>query len=217
MQWQQQAGQQNPAVSPSRVGTTRQGEEAPRHPIREDPVHPQRGQGLRGLVIRFQKGDAYEILATVEKAVVEICDEELAEQFDEEDVQGHSAEVYDVLRREALQLVRTLENMEGFRAWSKMYQKYALKMMARTIWMVGQVTNLPKVKELRDVDRELMKWEEKAKALTTEFRRDLQRHGKGWDRRLDHAPGRSGTRVPLDWRQGGLRRGEGQDPVRRVQ
>ena len=42
---------------PSTVGTTRQGEEAPRHPIREDPVRPQRGQGLRGLVIRFQKGD----------------------------------------------------------------------------------------------------------------------------------------------------------------
>ena len=27
-----------------------------------------------------------EILATVEKSLVEICDEELAEQFDEEDV-----------------------------------------------------------------------------------------------------------------------------------
>ena len=35
--------------------------------------------------------------------------------------------------------------------------------------MVGQVTNPPKVKELRDVERELMKWEEKAKALTMEF------------------------------------------------
>ena len=35
--------------------------------------------------------------------------------------------------------------------------------------MVGQVTNPPKVKELRDVERELLKWEEKAKALTKEF------------------------------------------------
>ena len=54
--------------------------------------------------------------------------------------------------------------MEGFRAWSKLYRKYAPKTMARAIQMVGQVTNPPKVKELRDVERELMKWEEKAKA-----------------------------------------------------
>ena len=36
--------------------------------------------------------------------------------------------------------------------------------------MVCQVTNPPKVKELRDVERELLlKWEEKTKALTKEF------------------------------------------------
>ena len=35
--------------------------------------------------------------------------------------------------------------------------------------MVGRVTNPTKVKELRDVERELMKWEEKPKALTKEF------------------------------------------------
>ena len=71
---------------------------------------------------------------------------------------------------EALQLARTVDDMEGFRGWSKLYRRYAPKTMARAIRMVGQVTNPPKVKELRDVERELMKWEEKAKALTKEFR-----------------------------------------------
>ena len=123
--------------------------------------------------MRAANRTTYEILATVEKAGLEIGDEELAEQFAEEDVQGHSAEIYDVLCQylggEALQLVRTVDDMEGFRAWSKLYRKYAPKTMARAIRMVGQVTNPPKVKELRDVERELMKWEEKAKALTKEF------------------------------------------------
>ena len=83
--------------------------------------------------------------------------------------------------------------------------------------MVGQVTNPPNVKELRDVERELMKWEEKAKAFDQGVRRDIQRHGEGRDRRLNHAPGCSGARVPVDRGQAGLRRGDGQDTVRHVQ
>ena len=59
-----------------------------------------------------------------------------------------------------LQPWSSLDDTEGFRAWSKLYGKDAPKTMKRAIRMVGQVTNLPKVKELRDVERELMKWEE---------------------------------------------------------
>ena len=70
--------------------------------------------------MRAASGTTYEILATVEKAGVEIGYEELAEHFVEEDVQGHSAEIYDVLCQyaggEALQLVRMVDDMEGFRA-----------------------------------------------------------------------------------------------------
>ena len=69
-------------------------------------------------------------------------DEELAEQFVEEDVQGHSAEIFDVL----------CQYVGGeARARSKLYQKYSPKTMARAIRVVGQVTNLPKAIELRDV------------------------------------------------------------------
>ena len=45
------------------------------------------------------------------------------------------------------------------------------KMMARGIWIIGQVTNPPKVKELRDVERELTKWEEMAEAFDQGVRR----------------------------------------------
>ena len=75
--------------------------------------------------------------------------------------------------------------------------------------MVGQITNPPKVKELRDVERELMEWEEKAKALTKEF-------GETFGDTVMVGIVVS-TRVPVDRGQAGLRRGDGQDTVRRVQ
>ena len=60
------------------------------------------------MAMRAANRTTYEILATVEKAGLEIGDEELVEQVAEEDVQGHSAEIYDVLCQyvggEALQL-----------------------------------------------------------------------------------------------------------------
>ena len=85
------------------VGSTRQGEEAHRHPIREDPVLPWRGQGLRGLVIRLQEGDEGRERDDPRDPRdrpgrrVEIGGDGLAEQFSEEDVQGHSPEICNVL------------------------------------------------------------------------------------------------------------------------
>ena len=111
--------------------------------------------------MRAANRTTYEILATVEKAGLEIGDEELAEQFAEEDVQGHSAEdlrrVVPVCGRRS-----SAAGPDGGRhgrvSWSKLYRKYAPKTMARAIRMVGQVTNPPKVKELQDVERELKTW-----------------------------------------------------------
>ena len=179
MQWQQQGVQQNPAVIPPGLGPHGRARKLIDTRFVKIPFFPGEGKDYEDWSFAFKRAmraanrTTYDILATVEKAGLEIGDEELAEQFAEEDVQGHSAEIYDVLCQyvggEALQLVRTVDDMEGFRAWSKLYRKYAPKTLARAIRMVGQVTNPPKVKELRDVERELMKWEEKAKALTKEF------------------------------------------------
>ena len=179
MQWQQQGAQQNLAVSPPGLGPYVKARKLIDTRFVKIPFFPGEGRDYEYWSFAFKRAmrsasrTTYEILATVEKAGLEIGDEELAELFAEEDVQGHSAIIYDVLCQyvggEALQLVRTVDDMEGFRAWSKLYRKYAPKTMARAIRMVGQVTNPPKVKELRDVERELMKWEEKTKALTKEF------------------------------------------------
>ena len=119
MQWQQQGAQQNPAVSPP--GLARKFIDTRFVKI---PFFPGEGKNFEDWSFAFKRAmraanqTTYEILATVEKAGLEIGDEELAEQFAEEDVQGHSAEIYDVLCQyvggEALQLVRTVDNMEGF-------------------------------------------------------------------------------------------------------
>ena len=91
------------------------------------PFFPGEGKDYEDWSFAFKRAmraanrTTYEILATVEKAGVEVGDEELAEQFAEEDVQGG----------EVLQLVRTADDMEGFRAWSKLYRKYDPKTMAR--------------------------------------------------------------------------------------
>ena len=179
MQWQQQAVQQNPAVSPPGLGPHGRARKLIDTRFVKISFFPGEGKDHEDWSFAFKRAmrtanqTTCENLATVEKAGVEIGDEELAEQFDDEDVQGHSAEIYDVLCQfvggEALQLVGTVDDMEGCRAWSKLFRKYAPKTMARAIRMVGTVANPPTFKELRDVERELMKWEEKAKALTKEF------------------------------------------------
>ena len=137
MQWQQQTGRQNPVLSPLGLGPHVRTRKLIDTRFVKIPFFP-----TEGMVIRLQKKRAasrttHEILATVEKARVEIGDEELAEQTVEEDVQDHSAEIYDVscqcVGGEALQLVRTVDDVEGFRAWSKLYWKYAPKTMARAI------------------------------------------------------------------------------------
>ena len=175
MQWQQQGAQQNPAVSPPGLGPYVKARKLIDTRFVKIPFFPGECKDYEDWLFAFKRAmraanrTTYEILATVEEAGLEIGDEELAEQFAKEDVQGHSAEIYNVLCQYLGQLVRTVDDMEGCRAWSKLYRKYAPKTMARAVRMVGQVTNPPKVKELRDVERELMKWDEKAKALTKEF------------------------------------------------
>ena len=60
------------------------------------PLFPGEGKDYEDWSFAFKRAmraanwTTYEILATVEKAGLEIGDEELAEQFAEEDVQGHS-------------------------------------------------------------------------------------------------------------------------------
>ena len=123
MQWQQQGAQQSPAVSPPGLGPYVKATKLIDTRFVKIPFFPGEGKEYEDWSFAFKRAmraanrTTYEILATVEKAGREIGDEELAEQFAEEDVLGHSAEIYDVLCQylggEALQLVRTVDDMEG--------------------------------------------------------------------------------------------------------
>ena len=107
MQWQQQGAQQNPAVSPPGLGPYVKARKLIDTRFVKIPFFPGEGKDYEDWSFAFKRTmraanrTTYEILATVEKAGLEIGDEELAEQFAEEDVQGHSAEIYDVLCQSA--------------------------------------------------------------------------------------------------------------------
>ena len=198
MQWQQQGAQQNPAVSPPGLGPHVKAIDTRFVKI---PFFPGEGKhyedwSFAKRAMRAANRTTYEILATVEKVGLEIGDEELAEQFAEEDVQGHSAvdlrRVVPVCGRgssaagpdggrhgrvpsleQTVPEVRPEDDGEGNPDGGPGNEPSESQ-------NVGQVTNPPKVKELRDVERELMKWEEKAKALTKEFGETFSDTVKVW-------------------------------------
>jgi hypothetical protein len=88
-------------------------------------------------------------------------------------VEKYSSELYDIISQycsgEALAIVKTVDNFKGFTAWSRLKRKFHPKTMARAVRLVGQVMNPPKIKDLRDVEPEITKWEEKLKILSKEF------------------------------------------------
>lgn len=122
--------------------------------------------------IRSVSRTAYEMLVRVENET-KVDEEDLEIEFESEDVAGHSAEIYDVLcqacQGEALTTLRSIEDMRGLEAWSKLYQKFNPRTLARAIRLVGAVTNPPKVRELKDAEVMLGKWEEMVKTLRKDF------------------------------------------------
>ena len=90
------------------------------------------------------------------------------------DVHAYSAELYDALCQacsgDALAVIRTVDDMKGFEAWAKLFRKFSPRTMARAIRLVGAVTNPPKVKDLKDAEAALDRWEEQVKALKKDFK-----------------------------------------------
>ena len=88
-------------------------------------------------------------------------------------VDPYSVELFDLLcqtcRGEALAVIRTVADMKGLTAWHKLFTKYNPKTMARAIRLVGVVTNPPKIRELKDAEAALDKWEEHVKLLQKDF------------------------------------------------
>lgn len=121
--------------------------------------------------IRSHSRAAYELMVDVENQVN--VDETDLDGASPHDVHGVSAELYDVLCQacssEGLQVLRTVEDMKGLTAWSKLYRKFNPRTLARAIRLVGEVTNPSKVKDIKDAESSLDKWEEMVKLLEKDF------------------------------------------------
>ena len=96
--------------------------------------------------------------------------DDLVEEIDLKDVmEKRSAELYDVLCQyctgEALMIVRSVDDMRGICAWTKLFRKYNPKTMARGLRVFVEAVNPPKAKGLHDIELAVAKWEEKSKKL----------------------------------------------------
>lgn len=98
----------------------------------------------------------------------------LQDQFDELDVQGIGAEVFELLVNatsgDDLQIVRAVEDSGGFEAWWRLIHERGPRSVARAVRLVGMVTSPPKVMDLAKVEAEIVRWEEHQRTLRREFK-----------------------------------------------
>lgn len=175
MQLQAQTRQQQPQVQQGAGPTSRKNIE----------IKHVRVPGFEGLAAKFDdwafafkrtlrsvNRHAYDLLVRVENET-SVNEDDIDLEFDSVDVHGYSAELYDIMcqacQGEALSIIRTVDDMKGLEAWAKLYKKFNPRTLARAIRLVGAVTNPPKVKELKDAEMMLDKWEEQAKTLKKDF------------------------------------------------
>merc|ERR1711873_400618 len=66
-------------------------------------------------------------------------------------------------------IVRQVNDMEGIRAWQKLFHRYNPRTMARGLRMLSEVVNPQKAKSLTELEMLVSKWEEKVKRLEAQF------------------------------------------------
>ena len=88
-----------------------------------------------------------------------------------------SAELYDILCErcdgEALMIVRQVGDMEGIKAWQKLFHRYNPRTMARGLRMLSEVVNPQKAKSLTEVETLVSRWEDKVKRLEAQFQESV--------------------------------------------
>ena len=124
--------------------------------------------------IRSMDTEVYKVMTDVESMNKDI--NEMEDLDGEQDKM--SAELYDILCQactgEALSVVRSVDDCEGIRAWQRLHNRYNPKTVARMIQMLGEVTSPQKVKELKDIEIALNKWEDKVKIMDKEFKESFK-------------------------------------------
>jgi hypothetical protein len=93
------------------------------------------------------------------------------------ELESRSAELYDILCQycngEALMIVRSVADMEGFAAWQRLYKKYNPRIMARGLRLLTEVVNPTAAKDLAEVENAIVRWEEKVKMLQNQFEENV--------------------------------------------
>ena len=66
-------------------------------------------------------------------------------------------------------IVRSVHDMEGVKAWQRLFKKYNPRTMARGLRLLTETVNPSKVKDLTEIEAGITKWEEKCKMLAGQF------------------------------------------------
>jgi hypothetical protein len=123
--------------------------------------------------IRSGSQDMFRMMELVEQGTTEPDEDQMNIDNVDMSIDRMSAELFDVLCQQccgdAMSVVRSVDGCGGFVAWFKLHRKYNPRTMARAIRLMGEVTNPPPVRDLREVDAALAKWEQKVKTLRSEF------------------------------------------------
>jgi hypothetical protein len=123
--------------------------------------------------IRSGSHDMFLLMEQVEKGSTEPDEEEMDTENVDINVDRMSAELYDALCQQcsgdAMTVIRSVDGCGGFVAWYRLHRKYNPRTMARAIRLMSEVTSPPPVRDLREVDAALAKWEQKLKTLSKEF------------------------------------------------
>ena len=123
--------------------------------------------------VRSMSRSTYDSMITWEKSKDEVNEEaELSKELEQ-----RSSELYDILCQfctgEALLVVKSVDDMEGIKAWQRLFRKYNPRTMARGVRMLSDVIGPPKMKDLSDFEVMVTKWEEQVKSLMAQFEEQL--------------------------------------------
>jgi hypothetical protein len=119
--------------------------------------------------VRSMSQRAFDCLKLAEKTTEPVTPRDLSDEF----TKHRSGELYDILCQnctgEAMSLVKSVEDMEGFRAWQILYNKYNPKTMARGVRMLIEIVSPPKLKDLTEIETAIQKWENKLTNMRSQF------------------------------------------------
>ena len=111
----------------------------------------------------------FQILDWVERQEVLVSEEALNSKFMDVNTDKASGELFDILvslcKGEALTIVRSETDMQGFIAWQKLHLEYTPRTMARAMQSMAECIQAPKIAQLKDFETSVRTWEEKLRVL----------------------------------------------------